>query len=430
MGAFGAGNSSPRRSQRPKRTFKKVDLKAEIEEAEENQKKQKEQKKEAGKVTQTASPAAKNDPGPPPNITGETSNASATGVTPSGSAAQIAGSAADAEISSRESANPSAPLPENAESTNGLDSHRNDPSDQSDPSPAKEAVPINTHPMDQTTALNGKDHDPGPESGCETEAAPNPGSVIPLTDADIAPDTEAGSEASGLSRHPDVEHKGAAETSAQEDKHAIREGVDPAAEDRTPEAKDKASVEEQPKEHRAEGQQTGSNRSGAKASSRSLKPVHPNLDRETTDSVIQEHRSPDTPAAGSGDRCERGNGNGSNTGSVSAPDTKPAAPSGSGKPLSAPADLFGPSSQGTDQNGTGNRFTALGADPSREQPPIPPHPITKTNFRVFDIHAASPSSSLEKSAEAASPAIQHEVGIKRKGDTHKKGLKKITPSDE
>ena len=43
MGAFGAGNSSPRRSQRPKRTFKKVDLKAEIEEAEENQKKQKEQ---------------------------------------------------------------------------------------------------------------------------------------------------------------------------------------------------------------------------------------------------------------------------------------------------------------------------------------------------------------------------------------------------
>lgn len=430
MGAFGAGNSSPRRSQRPKRTFKKVDLKAEIEEAEENQKKQKEQKKEAGKVTQTASPAAKNDPGPSPNITGETSNASATGVTPSGSASQIAGYAADAEISSRESANPSAPLPENAESTNGLDSHRNDPSDQSDPSPAKEAVPINTPPMDQTTALNGKDHDPGQESGCETEAAPNPGSVIPLTDADIAPDTEAGSEASGLSRHPDVEHKGAAETSAQEDEHAIREGVDPAAEDRTTEAKDKASVEEQPKEHRAEGQQTGSNRSGAKASSRSLKPVHPNLERETTDSIIQEHRSPDTPAAGSGDRCERGNGNGSRTGSISAPDTRPAAPSGSGKPLSAPADLFGPSSQGTDQNGTGNRFTALSADPSREQPPIPPHPITKTNFRVFDIHAASPSSSLEKSAEAASPAIQHEVGIKRKGDTHKKGLKKITPSDE
>ena len=284
--------------------------------------------------------------------------------------------------------------------------------------------------MDQTTALNGKDHDPGQESGCETEAALNPGSVIPLTDADIAPDTEAGSEASGLSRHPDVEHKGAAETSAQEDEHAIREGVDPAAEDRTTEAKDKASVEEQPKEHRAEGQQTGSNRSGAKASSRSLKPVHPNLERETTDSIIQEHRSPDTPAAGSGDRCERGNGNGSNTRSVSAPDTKPAAPSGSGNPLSAPADLFGPSSQGTDQNGTGNRFTALSADPSREQPPIPPHPITKTNFRVFDIHAASPSSSLEKSAEAASPAIQHEVGIKRKGDTHKKGLKKITPSDE
>ena len=170
---------------------------------------------------------------------------------------------------------------------------------------------------------------------------------------------------------------------------------------------------------------------------RSLKPVQPDPERETRDPVPQEtvRTESATPAAGA------------------AASSTPAKPASS---VTVPADLTEASGQ-TEESGTehpvpsdpmnstagenqSERHSGSGSDQEASEsqsvhsgtaktpePPAQSQTLTKTNFRMFDINAASPSP--EKNTDGAPPVIHHEVGIKRKGDTRKKGLKKVNPSE-
>ena len=330
----GDGTSSPRRSLRPKRTFKKVDLKAEIEEAQEAQEAKKKQRKQsegnhkAEETGQTVNPAANASFDPTAETAAQTSEGvSLSGSEGEGAVPEKAGTIAEAGTNVTSKAA--------ADTNTGID-HSAPPSDPAHADPANEpCAPVSDMP------------------------------VFPGTSSDLPGQMEASDRT---------------DPTARTETEMIRASTHPGDEN--------SSI-------------------NVNATSTHGECVSTQEGAESMDGASDDISH--TPGGGP------------------APANPSVSPSSAGKPFPAHADRFKPSGQGTAPSGDGNRSTSSETDPCKAGTDLPP--LMNTNFRVFDIHAVSFPSSPEKTLGAGSPIIHHEIGIKRKGDSKKKGLKKVNPSE-